>query len=87
MNLLKECSEHHKKAKGKVNIQRLHVGYLWQSPKKEYEKTKSSQKYWKSPVHSAHERDHSEDGGDTKTNPRWGRTTVQVETHLVHPHS
>ena len=34
MNLLKEGSKNHEKAKGKVDVQCLHVGYLWQSPKK-----------------------------------------------------
>ena len=32
--LLKECSKHHKKAKGKVDVQRLHIGNFWQSPGK-----------------------------------------------------
>ena len=34
MILLEECSENHKKAKGQVDIQGLHVRYLWQGPKK-----------------------------------------------------
>ena len=34
-NSLKERSKDHKKAKGKVNVQRLHVGNLWQSPKQQ----------------------------------------------------
>ena len=33
MILLEECSENHKKAKGQVDIQGLHVRYLWQGPK------------------------------------------------------
>ena len=35
MNLLKEGSKNHEKAKGKVDVQCLHVGYLWQSPAKQ----------------------------------------------------
>ena len=85
--LLKECSKHHKKAKGKVDVQRLHIGNFWQSPGKYLNillvfKTKD---FSRIPIDSPHECDHGEDGGDAKPNSRRGRTTVQVETHL-RPH-
>ena len=88
MNLLKEGSKNHEKAKGKVDVQCLHVGYLWQSPKEtcidyiiDFYKTALV----KLPVDSPHECDHGEDGGDTKSHPCRGRATIQVETHLHVP--
>ena len=86
MNLLKECSKHHEKAKGKVDVQCLHVGYLWQSPRKNiFDNSVDFKKiriYRKLPIDSPHECDHGEDCGDAKPNPRGGRATVQIKTHL-----
>ena len=41
MILLEECSENHKKAKGQVDIQGLHVRYLWQGPKRYFKLLKA----------------------------------------------